>query len=106
MNPNEYPANYRLLVVFTIREEVETPATYTMSSGAIGTKFYGASKFFTWNESDQLAEITIVEWSPSGERVKIDGGDGRNYLGGITGWYDRDRIRVKEVLPRKKRASK
>ena len=89
INQAQYPVGSRLLVAWMIKvERFETGIT----------AWPAKAKERMWEENDQIGEVSVMEYSPSGTHVRLTspGDDNRMHFTG--GWYPIMRIVVKETL--------
>lgn len=95
INQPNHPVGSRLLVAWLIRDTSQRQQSY-------GTIVQVSETH--WIENDQVSEIEVMEYSPSGDHVRVASPGKDNYMHGPTaGWYPTARIIVKEALmPRSK----
>ncbi len=92
INQPNYPVGSRLLIAWLIKD---TTPRHSATWGGITSP----ATETTWTENDQIGEVEVVEYSPSGKYVRVKSPGGDNYMHGPTaGWYPTMRIIVKEVL--------
>lgn len=105
MNTHEFPVGTRLLVTLMTTQTVPANTGWTAMTASVGGGAganYAVPMITKSVETDTLFEIGIHEWSPTGQRVRLEGlvPDGK------TAWIDTARVIVKEVLPALKKARK
>lgn len=89
MKAAEYPPGTRLLVSWYIRDD-RAPDSYCA----------GGIPMPPWKlNGDTVAEVHLLEWSPSGQHVRLKGRlDEPTGWAGVDGWYPIHRIHIVEVL--------
>jgi hypothetical protein len=95
INLSDHPVGSRLLVAFKILNTNPNPKSYVFPPPA-----------FNWEESDQLCEVKILEYSPSKEHVLVSSTGDSSCLNRVGGWYPVYRIVVKEILPKQLKTKK
>ena len=86
IDKHKYPVGSRLLVALRIR--AHDPAIVLQET--------------LWVESEQVCEIEVAEYSPSGNHVRVISPASENRMHDpTTGWYPIFRIVVKEVLEKR-----
>ena len=87
INQPQYPVGSRLLVAWMIRDTASRMTTHPA----------GWPTQPEWIENDQIGEVLVDEYSPSGKMVRLSSPGASNYMH-TDGWYPITRIIVKEVL--------
>lgn len=90
INRESHPIGSRLLVAWMIRGE-----DATLRSAWNGIQ----ERVPCWIENDQITEIRVEEYSPSGQRVRVSSPRDDCMHSPSAGWYPVQRIIVKEALP-------
>lgn len=86
LNPITHPVGSRLLVAWLIKSII--PSLSSADPNAV-----------LWEENDQVGEVNVCEYSPSGCHVRVESPGGDNYMHSpSSGWYPVFRIVVKETL--------